>query len=72
MFFMLNYETKSGAQLNMSGQESRFEYETLYLWGDVVRSTAESCSTILSKHVLLAHAEVGDFYVSLVIQHHIV
>lgn len=63
---------KSVAHLNISEQESICQYETLYLWSDIVRSTAESCSTILSKHVLLAHAEVSDLYVSLMVQHHIV
>ncbi len=60
------------AELNISEQEIISEYKTLYLWSDIVRSTAESCSTILSKQVLLAHTEVGDLYVSLVIQHHVV
>lgn len=43
-----------------------------YLWSDVVRSATEGRGTILSQHVLLAHAEVCDLYVSLVIQHHVV
>ena len=47
-------------------------YETLYLWSDVVRSAAEGCGAILSEHVLFAHAEVGDLYVAIVIQHHVV
>lgn len=66
---MQNDKSISVADLNISEQE---KFETLYLWRDVVRSTAESRCTILSEHVLLAHPEVSDLYVSLLIQHHIV
>lgn len=65
-------QSKSVAGLSILQEERVSEYETLYLWSDIVRSTTESCSTIISKQVLLAHAEVSDLYVSLVIQHHIV
>lgn len=62
-----NYKLK-----HISEQESIFQYETLYLWSNVVWSSTESCSTIISKHALFAHAEVCDLYVTLMIQHHIV
>lgn len=43
-----------------------------YLWSNVVRGAAEGCSTILSKHIFLAHAKISNFYVPLMVQHHIV
>lgn len=64
-------KTKSVGKFNIL-EESISKYERLYLWSDIVRSTAESCSAIFSEQVLLAHAEVCDLYVTLMIQHHVV
>lgn len=65
-------QTKSVGEFNILEEESISKYERLYLWSDIVRSTAESCSAIFSEQVLLAHAEVCDLYVTLMIQHHVV
>lgn len=43
-----------------------------YLGSYVVRCTAESRGPVLSKNVLLAHAKVRNFDVSLMSQHHVV
>lgn len=72
LVYMQNDKSSSVAELKISEQEYICRYETLHLWSNIVGSTTESCSTILSEQVLLAHAEVGDLYVSLMIQHHII
>lgn len=45
---------------------------TAYLWRNVVRGATEGARAHSVDHVLFTHAKVGDLYVSLRVQHHIV
>lgn len=61
-----------GADWTILEQWGVYRVGELYLGSDVVRSTTKGRGAILSKHVFLAHPKVGDLYVALTIQHHIV
>lgn len=50
-----------------SENKSALPLVQFYLGSDVIRSSAERRGAVLPKHVLLAHAKVGDLYMTLVV-----